>query len=111
MNGSTSGLERGSSGVEGIAGLIRVKVRIICQSSEPVYLPQPLGPRHQLRSHQQGIRSSPHHPHRILRAVHPALRHQEYPHLSCLRRQPLKGLKVNLQCLQAVIVDADDTGI
>ena len=111
MNGSTSGLERGSSGVEGMAGLIRAKVRIICQASETVYLPQPLRPRHQLRSYQQGIRLRLHHSPRVLLAVHTALRHQEYPHLSCLRRQPLKGLKVNLQCLQAVIVDADDTGI
>jgi hypothetical protein len=36
MNGSTSGLERGSSGMEGMVGLIRAKVRIIYQASESV---------------------------------------------------------------------------
>ncbi len=78
------------------------KSEYVCQASEPVYLPQPLPPRHQPRSLKKCIHPTSrtsvhprlHHSLGILRAVHPALLYQKYNRLS-FPQKPLEAVPIS----------------
>ncbi|MFZ3113432.1 hypothetical protein [Methanothrix sp.] len=78
------------------------KSEYVCQASEPVYLPQPLPPGHQLHSLEKCIHPTSgtsvpprlHHSLGILRAMHPALLYQKYNRLSCPQK-PLEVVQIS----------------